>query len=377
MTQAGTSKRVNEDSFQIAGRIYPDTLNAREQKLNASDNYWQLYSITDGLGGAGVGDIASRLVQSFLVELQEDFPLLDPYGFDFSSYIQEFVNRTDYALQRRLTPIPNQQVGSSLALILFAGDTCYTMSIGSCRIYLHRDRKLYRMSVDHVLTDDPDSRPLLYLGHHPGQGQIRAQNLKRMQIKAGDEFYLMTDGVTCSLSDEDIKWVLDKPSPIQSYVESLFLNARRYDARDNQTILGLRVDSLRAFSEPDFADTLRPEDLRPIHPEEMSSEEARALTTEYRLSQLAENAFQSTMPVNPTQISRAMLDPSYTQSTLLAGLDSPYDDTGYNEDFYAEEFNENEAFMRKILDQLEKNPKVIIGFLLVILAILIILLILK
>lgn len=259
MTQAGTARRLNEDSFQLQGRIYPDTLNSREQKIDESDDYWQIFAVTDGMGGAGVGDIASRVVQSYLMELRSDFSLLDPYSFSFAAYIQDFLTKADQGLQMRLRKQADQPVGCSLALLMLAGETCYTMAVGSCRIYLYRDGYLYRMTEDHVLNDDASDRPLLFLGNHPGIHQLRAQNLKHMQVQAGDHFFLCTDGMTNALDDEDIKWVLGKTSPIQTYVESLFQNARRYDARDNQTILGLKIKSRRVFTGPGTSDLLYPD----------------------------------------------------------------------------------------------------------------------
>lgn len=263
MTQAGTARRLNEDSFQLQGWIYPDTLNSREQKIDQSDDYWQIFAVTDGMGGAGVGDIASRVIQSYLMDLRSDFSLLDPYSFSFATYIQDFLTKADQGLQMRLRKQANQAVGCSLALLMMAGETCYTMAVGNCRIYLYREGYLYRMTEDHVLNDDASDRPLLFLGNHPGIHQLRAQNLKHMQVQAGDHFFLCTDGITNALDDEDIKWVLDKTSPIQTYVESLFQNARRYDARDNQTILGLKIKSRRVFTGPEASDLLYPDRNHP------------------------------------------------------------------------------------------------------------------
>lgn len=250
ITQAGTSKRLNEDSFLLDGRIYPDTLNAREQKIGHNEDYWQVYAVTDGMGGAGIGDISSRLVQSYLIELSDDFTLLDPYSFNFREYMQAFLNTTDQTLQERLKKHDGDALGCSLALIMFSGERCYTMSIGNCRIYLYRSGQLFRMSEDHVLADNLGERPLLFMGKRPGIPSLKAQNLKQMIVQPGDHFLICSDGITNSLMDEDIKWVLDKPSPLQSYAESLFQNARRFDARDNQTILALRVESRRIFDLP-------------------------------------------------------------------------------------------------------------------------------
>ncbi|MDO5033433.1 MAG: protein phosphatase 2C domain-containing protein [Eubacteriales bacterium] len=269
---------MNEDSFQLQGRIYPDTLNSREQKIDECDDYWQIFAVTDGMGGAGVGDIASRVVQSYLLELRADFSLLNPYNFSFSNYIQDFLTKVDLALRERLRKQADQAVGCSLALLMLAGESCYTMAIGNCRIYLYRQGQLYRMSQDHVLGDDGSGRPLLFLGNHPGIKHLRAQNLKHMQVQPDDHFFLCTDGITAALQDEDIKWVLDKNSPLETYVESLFQNARRYDARDNQTILGLKIKGRRIFTGVEAKDSLYP-DRRPLEPRRFNTYPGSSMTS--------------------------------------------------------------------------------------------------
>lgn len=367
MTQAGTSKRVNEDSILLANKIYPDTLNAREQRINVSDDYWQVYSLTDGIGGPGVGDISSRLVQSYLIESASDLPLLDPYSFDFVSYAQAFLDKADHALKQRLRR-GLDPAGCSLAMLLFAGDSCYSLSIGNCRIYLYREHKLYRMTKDHVLPDDSDSRPLLFLGNHPGVHHLRAQNLRSMKIKPGDRFFLMSDGVTSALSDQDIQWVLDKPSPIQSYVESLFLNARRYDARDNQSILGLEVDSLRPFSRPEAQ-------MEQTTSARLTAPESQALTSEYHLSQLAEDTFQATL-TSATQLNLGLQG---TQQINLGQLREKqathYNDTETQDQWPTED--EPQSSSGSLMDFLDQHSRPLILFLLVFLVILLILLLLK
>lgn len=207
-----------------------------------------MYSVTDAMGGAVVGDMSGRLVQSQLVQLQEAFPALDPLVFDFSRYIQDFVDVTDHALSERLKKYKDLPVGSSLALLMIGGQKCYTMAIGSCRIYLLRDGKLHPMTKDHVLPNDRDARPLLYFGNRQGSKYLKASNLNYMKMREGDVFLLVTDGVTKALTDQDIAHIFTKPAPFNEQVRSVFLTARRYDANDNQTVLGVKLEGSRLFT---------------------------------------------------------------------------------------------------------------------------------
>lgn len=241
---------MNEDSFQCVGRIYPDTLDSREEKINNCEDFWQIYSVCDGLGGAGIGDIAGRVIQGAICELRRGFPLLDPMNFDFARYIQAFVDQADAALRGRLSRFARLPVGCSLALIMFAGDTAYTMSIGNCRCYLYRQQKLYVMTRDLRLNEDRDERPLLFFGNHPGSQHLRAHNLTEMTVQAGDQFLIVSDGFTRAMEAQDIQHVMERPSRWADLVANLFQTARRYDASEDQTILGLHVESRRVFADP-------------------------------------------------------------------------------------------------------------------------------
>lgn len=225
-------------------------MDAYEEKIEFCDDYWQIYSVCDGIGGAGIGDISSRFIQTVICEKQKEFAYLDPMGFHFAAYIQRMIDEADLALRERLYRYQNLPVGCSLALLMFSGDQCYSMSIGSCRIYLYRDGKLYKMSQDHVTYDPVNGNfPLIFLGNHLGTQRLLAQNLTRMRIQMDDVFFICSDGITRALTDKDILRISSRPASFQEQVSSLFRQARRIDSRDNQTLLGLQVKSRMAFSE--------------------------------------------------------------------------------------------------------------------------------
>lgn len=187
------------------------------------------------------------MVQKEICDLQRTFDELDPLNFNFASYIQTFLDRTDYQLREQLKTHP-EPVGCSLALVMFVGDQCYTMSIGSCQILLLRDDELYHMTRDHRLEEDPQSRPLLFLGNHPGTLHLKAQNMNRMELHPGDLLLICSDGLADALQDEQILHILSRPAPFEEQISDVFTTARRYRSSDNQTVLALKVESRRIFS---------------------------------------------------------------------------------------------------------------------------------
>lgn len=249
MTQAGTQRHLNEDSFQISRKVYPDTLDAFEQKADSCEDYWQIYAVTDGCGGAGVGDIASRLVQEQIIRLAEGFPSLEPFHFSFPDYLRRFLRETDQALRERLSRHAGEVVGASLALLLFAGERCFAMSLGTCAIDLYRQGKLYRMCPGENLRLG-ERVPHNILGYRPHGQLLQIGGLQQMLVQAEDRFLLMSDGIWQAAGMGEIQWIFNKPAPLSMQTQNIFEHARRNNPLDNQTVLGLEVVSRRAMSDP-------------------------------------------------------------------------------------------------------------------------------
>lgn len=243
VTEGGSEHRVNEDSFQLMKMIFPDTLdNYEEKSLNVSDD-WQIYSICDGLGGPGVGDIAGRLVQDLLKERLQALTRENPADFDFPLFAQEFLDEADALLKQRLSEVDGQAVGCSLAFILLHGLDAFTLSIGSTRIMLYRGGELFQMTKDHRLGDSWRDRPLLFLGHHPGSAKIKAQNMKHLPLEEGDVLLLLTDGVALELAPEEIVEQLALERSFNERIRRIHHLARERCPEDNQSIVALSLPS--------------------------------------------------------------------------------------------------------------------------------------
>lgn len=239
ITSAGNSEKSNQDSLLCNRRFLPDTIQNFEEVVNTTDSCWQIYAITDGMGGSGIGDISGRLVQELLVKHIAELQNQVVEEFDFVSFIQEFLDMADQTLQRRLKKYKGKPVGCSLSLVLICQSVAYTMSVGSNSIYMMRDQQLYRMTKKSRLAD-AGSRPLVFLGNHPGIGRLKAHNLNRIDLETGDKILLLTDGM--ELDTESMQEILKTDDDLAEQTANIYRRADTNNPLDNKSLILLSVD---------------------------------------------------------------------------------------------------------------------------------------
>lgn len=239
LTKAGFDKNINEDSFHCMKRIYPDTLDRYELQYGKCEDHWQIYSVTDGMGGSGVGDISGRIVQDMLIQHVAELGVSDPQTFDFASFSQNYLADVNERLDERLAKYKTIDVGCSLAFVLINGSTAYTFSMGSNRIYLIRNKKLHRVTKDH--SKDASDKPALYLGNLSNPRKYEPQNMNKLALEKEDSLLIVSDGIYEHLSDREILERITSKSSFVDAIKSFEEEINQVKYSDDTTILGLKV----------------------------------------------------------------------------------------------------------------------------------------
>lgn len=245
LSKAGANKSVNEDTFQCMKRIYPDTLDRFELQYGKCDAHWQVYSVTDGMGGSGVGDISGRLVQNILIQHVSDLGNTDPLTFDFAEFSTDFLNEVNIHLEERLAKYRNIDVGCSLAFILINGATAYTFSIGSNRIYLIRNHKAYQVTKEHCQKNS--SKPVLYLGNLKDPQKYEPQNMNKLSLQQDDILFIVSDGIYQKYSDQQIINLFEQHENFVEFINAFEKKLAADTAEDDQTILALKIKNTQGI----------------------------------------------------------------------------------------------------------------------------------
>ncbi len=198
--------------------------------------------IADGMSGSEGGMEASyACVEGFLSDY-----FSTPESWSVKSSGQKVLA----ALNRWLHSESQQRYGSSrgmvatLSALVVKSGTAYLFHIGDTRIYRFRNGDLECFTRDHRIQ-----------GHSKTHGLSRAMGIetdlkidyRTVPVEPGDLFFLITDGIHDSLSDDEIRKIaLQHGDDLTKACQTMVSEALARDSTDNVTILMARVEQLPA-----------------------------------------------------------------------------------------------------------------------------------
>ena len=258
LSHAGRSGKNNEDRYAISSYMTDE-----EQPVVFA-------VVADGIGGHRAGEVAAELAVNYIVQ-----KVAESNGRNPLQIIESAIDTASEAIAARSASRDDQQgMGSTCVCAWVAEDRLYTGYVGDSRIYLVRDEKIQRLTVDHswvqeaiekgIITPEEahnhpnvhvirrhlgsvelpgvDSR--LYL--KPGETAEEARRNQGTRLRPGDILLLCTDGLTDMVWDDEILHVIKTRSSLKSMAEDLVDKANERGGHDNITVilLGLPKENM-------------------------------------------------------------------------------------------------------------------------------------
>lgn len=211
-----------------------------------------LWVVCDGMGGHEAGDYAS----SWIVEQLSEVELPPRVGgmvntlktslSDCNRHLREYAQSNDFG-----------QIGSTVALLVMHSDRAMVLWAGDSRVYRLRKGRLRQMTEDHSYAREIARTT----GREMQAGQPGSQAITRavgandelqldclvLEARPGDVWLLCSDGVSGSVSAEEMADLLDSAEdPARALVERALDN----ESRDNCTAISVHIQDshLRAPS---------------------------------------------------------------------------------------------------------------------------------
>lgn len=213
-----------------------------------------VWAVADGAGGHQAGDVASAMIRDALEGI--------PQELDAGALLGEVRTRLQEVHQTLLAEAAERGAGALLAstavVLLARGNHYAALWAGDSRIYLFRESVLSCITHDHSRVQEMVDAGLLepeQAESHPQANVITravgagsdpvAVDKVIGDIQAGDRFLLCSDGLSKTLSHEEISEQLaldESPSP----AERLLAAALAKGATDNVTAVVVEVTDLPA-----------------------------------------------------------------------------------------------------------------------------------
>ncbi|MCF3648984.1 PP2C family protein-serine/threonine phosphatase [Synoicihabitans lomoniglobus] len=259
-TDVGLRRANNEDAWWAGplSSFASDLISKGSGRLELDAGAW--LGVSDGLGGANAGEVASRIAvqetQGLIADSRaEGHPI---------KIAHDALLKSNKAILRASCSNPQWGgMGATLSFLWIEGVRVVVGQVGDSRIYRLRDDWLEELSVDHSPVgrlrqggqlSETDARA------HPGRHVIDqclgggdaglAPDCDLTTIRAGDALLICSDGLNDGVQDAEIAGFLGAVSrgemTLESAADGLVQRANHLSGRDNVTVIVARCVALDA-----------------------------------------------------------------------------------------------------------------------------------
>lgn len=221
-----------------------------------ADSSGRYFLVADGMGGQCAGEKASAMAVEIIPRRLEQ--LLD-FSRDDGAKVQKGIDDAVAHANGEIMALSElnpdfHNMGTTVAMLVRAGDRYYVAGVGDSRVYLLRDGQLQKLTQDHSLTQalldagtiSPEEaarhrfRNVLYryLGTKEGGTGTKPQSV---DIRQGDRLILCSDGATDGLTDEALSKILAGQNDPQKAAQAIVDGALAAGSRDNITCVAVFI----------------------------------------------------------------------------------------------------------------------------------------
>lgn len=231
------TKESNDDRLLIDGNILDMTAHSGTIGLPS------IAVVCDGCGGYMGGGIAAQTVLEFM-SYEEAGSLAD------TSYLSQVLDNCQRMVNEKKKEMPHfSGMCTTIAGCVFCEDSTIIFHSGDSRVYRYDKWGIARMTKDHSVVQDMidmgDISPEEALVHPKRnvitrcigiEGRPPEIYVSRAPINPEEKYLLCSDGLWESVSDAEIKDILDSDLPLQQMADSLVEKALRQGADDNISV---------------------------------------------------------------------------------------------------------------------------------------------
>ncbi len=243
-TDIGRHRAKNEDCFVVAdlsgGALLDGALHARFDVGERG----VLLAVSDGIGGAEAGEVASALVVETLTRALATAAPDTPRDALLNHAVQKAHRAVSTVAKQEST-----KMGATLTSIFVHAGQAYIAEVGDSRAYLIRggaicqlthDQSMVQMLVDSGVlpADQADESPLRnVILQSMGQKRDVKVALARLELRDRDCLLLCTDGLTTLVHDDDIRDIVLKAGRPELIAGELIALANDRGGFDNITVV--------------------------------------------------------------------------------------------------------------------------------------------
>ncbi|MCS6898420.1 MAG: protein phosphatase 2C domain-containing protein [Myxococcales bacterium] len=249
-TDPGRVRTNNEDAFLIAplSGVEASTTPFKASTFDASQGV-VLLAVSDGMGGAAAGEVASALTIETLRRA-----MAEAQGDSWDEATLQAVKSANREVWNAAHEPGRRGMGATLTVVCIHKQQAYIAAVGDSRAYLLRGGRIRQMTRDQsfiqFMIDSGAIKPeaaaklpmknivLQAMGQRPDVEVA----LGRLELRNGDILLLCSDGLSNKLEAEEMRRILETAPTLAAACNEMIALANSRGGEDNVTVVIARLE---------------------------------------------------------------------------------------------------------------------------------------
>jgi protein phosphatase len=258
-TDVGMHRSGNEDAFLVADLTTGHVGLGPDVSTHQVGERGSLMMVSDGMGGAAAGEIASEMAVTTIRESLAEMPS----SLEISQRLRTAAEIANDRIWNHSQDNPELSgMGATLTAVLVQGTTAYIAQVGDSRAYLMRrdqikqltkDQSLAQMLVDSgaIKPDQMDSVPQNVIMQALGTQPVVKVAMTAVQLYRNDCLVICSDGLSNKVPPDEMREMVQELEDLTEACRILVDKANERGGEDNITVVIARFDgeALYAASE--------------------------------------------------------------------------------------------------------------------------------
>lgn len=249
-SDVGKVRQNNEDAFVIADLMQALPIHAMPEPIALQiDTRGVLLAVSDGMGGAQAGEVASALTLHCLRSAMSAGE-----GGSVEAALTASVEKANQRVWQAAAERGRKGMGATLTAVLIHGRRAYVAEVGDSRAYVLRGGHLVQLTHDQsyaqlLLDAGTITREQAETFQHKnvilqaiGAKSSVVVALNRFTLRQGDRILLCSDGLSGKLTDDEMRSVLLANPDLDDACAQLIDTAKFRGGEDNITVVLADMD---------------------------------------------------------------------------------------------------------------------------------------
>jgi PPM family protein phosphatase len=248
-TDVGMHRTGNEDAFMIADLTTGATGLGPQTNTHQVGARGSLLVVSDGMGGAAAGEVASELAVTTIRET-----LMEGPATDVPTRLREATESANERIWNHAQENPEfSGMGATVTAMLVQEAEAYIAQVGDSRAYLIRGERIKQLTKDQslaqmlldagaILPEQAASVPQNVIMQALGTQPTVKVAMSKVQLCRNDAVLLCSDGLSNKVGPHELKQTVEQSADLSTACRTLIDLANERGGEDNITVVVARFD---------------------------------------------------------------------------------------------------------------------------------------